>query len=188
MPICNPFNPGDLTSVCGMLLAHSHFLFGNPEIQGFQKGKRCIVVLIKKGTVLIVKNAERKRASLVANVGDINRPLRVRPVRAMGREWWAVAAEDTWPGMVMDLRRLGFEAMAWEDEVLVREGSPAYDLQMEGPAAPGGLKPFPLINPTIQIRKESSPTNYADFSYLDEYDEDEDSEEEHELEPEDLSE
>ena len=156
------------------------------------------VVLVKKGTVLIVKNAERKHTSLVANLGDINRPLRVRPVRFMGREWWAVAAEDTWPGMVMDLRRLGFEAVAWEDEVLVREGSPAYDPQMEGPAAPTGLKPFPLITPTIQIRKQSSPTNYADFRYLDEYnddeeeldeyDDDEEIEEDTELEPEDLSE
>ncbi len=152
----------------------------------------------KERTVLIVKNAERKRTSLVANLGDINRPLRVRPVRVMGREWWAVAAEDTWPGMVMDLRRLGFEAMAWKDEVLVREGTPAYDPQMEGPAAPVGLKPFPLITPTIQIHKQSYPTNYADFRYLDEYndddeeldeyDDDEEIEEENELEPEDLSE
>ena len=123
-----------------------------------------------------MKNAERKRASLVANLGDINRPLRVRPVRVMGREWWAVDAEDTWPGMVMDLRRLGFESMAWEDEVLVRESAPAYEPQMEGPAAPGGLKPFPLIHPTIQIRKDSSSPNYADLGYLDEYDDEEDEE------------
>src|SRR5881227_1516228 len=145
-------------------------------MQELQKGNRCIVVLVKRGTVLIVKNAERKRTSLVANLGDINRPLRVRPVRVMGREWWAVDAEDTWPGMVMDLRRLGFESIAWEDEVLVREGAPAYEPQMEGPAAPGGLKQFPLIHPTIQIRKESYPTSYTDYSnleYLDEYDEDE---------------
>ncbi len=161
------------------------------QMQELQKGNQCIVVLVKRGTVLIVKNAERKRTSLVANLGDINRPLRVRPVRVMGREWWAVDAEDTWPGMVMDLRRLGFESMAWEDEVLVREGAPAYEPQMEGPAAPGGLKPFPLIHPTIQIRKESYSPNYADFGYLDEYDDEEDEEdveEENEFEPEDLSE
>ena len=133
-----------------------------------------------------MKKVERKRESLVANLGDINRPLRVRPVRVMGREWWAVNAEDIWPGMVMDLRRLGFESMAWEDEVLVREGAPAYETQMEGPAAPGGLKPFPLIHPTIQIRKESYSTGYPDLSYLDNYDDDEDMEEEDELEPEDL--
>jgi len=102
-----------------------------------------------------VKNAERKRASLVANLGDINRPLRVRPVRFMGSEWWAINAEDTWPGMVMDLRRLGYESMAWEDEVLVREGAPAYEPQMEGPAAPGGLKLVHHINTSIHIRRES---------------------------------
>ncbi len=133
-----------------------------------------------------MKKAEQKRESLVANVGDINRPLRVRPVRVMGQEWWAVNAEDTWPGMVMDLRRLGFESMAWEDEVLVRESAPAYEPQMDGPADPGGLKPFPIIHPTIQIRKQSYTTGYADLSYLDEYDEEEDLEDEDEFEPEDL--
>src|SRR5438105_8112257 len=155
-------------------------------MQELQKGNRCLVVPVKRGTVLVVKKVERKRESLVANLGDINRPLRVRPVRVMGREWWAVNAEDTWPGMVMVLRRLGFESMAWEDEVLVREGAPAYEPQMEGPGAPEGLKPFPLIHPTIQIRKESYSTGYSDLSYLDNYDDDEDMEEEDEFEPEDL--
>jgi hypothetical protein len=132
-----------------------------------------------------VKKAEKKQIPLVANLGDLNRPLRVRPVRVLGREWWAVNAEDTWPGMVMDLRRLGFESMAMGDEVLVREGAPAYEPQMDGPAAPVGLKPFPTINPTIQIRKESYSysTNYDELEYLDE-DEDEDDE----LEVEDLDE
>ncbi len=139
-----------------------------------------------------MKKAERKRPLLLANLGDFNQPLRVRPVRVMGREWWAVDAEDTWPGMVTDLRRLGFESMAWEDEVLVREGAPIYEPQMEGPAAPGGLKPFPTIQPTIQIRKESQSLSldksgsYDDLSYLDDYDDDEDLEEEDEFEPDDL--
>lgn len=128
-----------------------------------------------------MKKAEGKPASLLANLGDINRPLRVRLVRYMSREWWAVNAEDTWPGMVMDLRRLGFESVAMGEEVLVREGAPAYELQMEGPNAPqGGLKPFPTVHPTIQIRKESYSPNYADLSYLDEEDD------EDEFEPEDL--
>jgi hypothetical protein len=136
-----------------------------------------------------VKKAERKRTALLANLGDLNRPVRVRPVRAMGREWWAISAEDIWPGMVMDLRRLDFEAIAWGDEVLVREGDPVYDPQMEGPAAPGGLKPFPLIHQRIQIRKESSLRGYDDYSYLDDgyNDDDDDYEEEDEFEPEDLS-
>jgi hypothetical protein len=122
-----------------------------------------------------MKKAERKRPTLVATLGDLNRPLRVRPVHVMGRDWWAVDAEDTWLGMVMDLRRLGFESMAWGEEVLVSEGSPPYESQMEGPNAPVGLKPFPVIHPTIQIRKEAPrTTDYAELSYLDEYDDEED--------------
>jgi len=137
---------------------------------------------------LVVKKTERKRATLLANLGDINRPVRVRPVRVLGREWWAINPDDIWPGMVMDLRRLGFEAMAWESEVLVRTGSPAYEPQMEGPAALGGLKPFPLIQPTIHVYKETYSTGFADLSYLDEFDDEEGMEEEDEFEPEDLSE
>ena len=113
-----------------------------------------------------MKNAERKRAPLLANLGDFNRPLRVRPVRYLGREWWAIASEDTWPGMVMDLRRLGFESVALEDEVLVREGTLAYEPQMEGPATPSGLKPFPMIQPTIRIQQSYQPR----YPFLDEHD------------------
>ena len=133
-----------------------------------------------------MKKAEGKPASLFANLGDLNRPLRVRPVRYMAREWWAVDAEDIWPGMVMDLRRLGFEAVAMGEEVLVREGAPAYELQMEGPNAQRDLKPFPTVHPTIQIRKEPfSPPGYGDLNYLDDYDEDEEDADD-EFEPEDL--
>jgi hypothetical protein len=128
-----------------------------------------------------VKKTEGKPASLLANLGDLNRPLRVRPVRYMAREWWAVDAEDIWPGMVMDLRRLGFESVAMGEEVLVREGSPA-ELQMDGLNAQAGLKPFPTVHQTIQIRKESYSPGYGDLSYLDEDEEDE----EDEFEPEDL--
>lgn len=131
-----------------------------------------------------MKKAEKKRVTFMANLGDLNRPFRVRPVNVMGRNWWAIDPEDTWPGMVMDLRRLGFEAMAWEDEVLVRESAPAYEPQMDGPAEPGGLKPFPTIHPTIKIRREPYSTGYPDLSFLDEYDEDEeDIGEEDEIEP-----
>ena len=136
-----------------------------------------------------MKKAERKRTSLLASLSEINRPLRVRPVRFLGREWWAIDAEDTWPGMVMDLRRLGFESMAWGDEVLVREGTPAYEPQMEGPAAPTELKPFPLIQPTIQIRNEAKPVplDYSDFAYLVDLNEDDGEATEDEFWPEDLS-
>jgi hypothetical protein len=143
------------------------------------------VVRIKKGRFLPMKKAEKKRATLLANLGDLNRPLRVRPVNVMGFDWWAIDPEDTWPGMVMDLRRLGFESMAWGEEVLVREGMPVYEPQMEGPAEPGGgLSPFPAIHPTIQIRRESYSTDIPEVSYLDEYgEEDEDVEEDDEIEP-----
>jgi hypothetical protein len=140
-----------------------------------------------------VNKAERKRVSLLAKLGDINRPVRVRPVRVLGREWWAISAEDIWPGMVMDLRRLGFDAMAWEDMVLVREESSFYDPQMEGPAAPEGLRPFPTIQPRILIRKETYSSGYSDYVYLDEEDDEEDTGDEDEdagedeIEPEDLS-
>jgi hypothetical protein len=80
--------------------------------------------------------------------------------------------------MVMDLRRLGFESMAWENEVLVREGSPAYEPQMEGPQGPESLKPFPVFHPTIQIQKNP----YADTGYVEEYEKDLCGEEEDEIE------
>jgi hypothetical protein len=126
-----------------------------------------------------MKKAERKRDALMASLGDLNRPLRVRPVNVMGREWWSIDTEDIWPGMVMDLRRLGFESMAWGSEVLVREGSPAYEPQMEGPAGTEGLKPFPVVHPTIQIRKDP----FSDAGYMDEYEEVEDERVDDILEP-----
>jgi len=133
-----------------------------------------------------VKKAEQKPKALLANLGDLNRPLRVRSVRYMGREWWAIDADDTWPGMVMDLRRLGFESIAMGEEVLVRENVPLYESKMDSPIFPDGLKPFPEVHPTIRIRKESYPPNYDDSEliYLDEDDEEEDIDDE--LEPEDL--
>ena len=130
----------------------------------------------------IMNKAAKKRTTFLATLGDLNRPLRVRPVSVMGQDWWAVDAEDTWPGMVMDLRRLGFESMAWGEEVLVREGSLAYESQMSGPAELGGLRPFPLVQPTIKIRPESYSTNAPDLSYLDEYNDEADFEED-EIEP-----
>jgi len=84
----------------------------------------------------------------------------------------------------MDLRRLGFDAMAWEDMVLVREESALYEPQMEGPAAPEGLRPFPTIQPRILIRKETYSSSYRD--YIVDENEDDDAEED-EIEPEDLS-
>lgn len=117
-----------------------------------------------------MKNAEHRRAPLLANLGDIHRPLRVRLVRYMNREWWAVDSADTWPGMVMDLRRLGFESVAVEDEVLVREATSLYEPELAGPLAPGGFKPFPTIMPTIKVRSESYFSGHGDLDGYEDYD------------------
>jgi len=133
-----------------------------------------------------VKNAESKRASLLANLGDFNRPLRIRPVRYMGREWWDIDCDDIWRGIVMDLRRLGFESVASGEEVLVREPSSAYEPFMEGPAVPNGLKPFPALHPTIQVRKDSYLSRYAPLGNYDDYDAEDFEDVEDESESEDL--
>lgn len=131
----------------------------------------------------MIKKAERKHATLLASLGDLNRPLRVRPVNVMGHDWWAIDPEDTWAGIVMDLRRLGFESIAWGEEVLVREGLQAYDPQMGDLAESGGLKPFPIIQPTIKIQREPYSTSPPEVDYLDEYDDEEEDVEEDEIEP-----
>src|SRR5260370_35714556 len=103
----------------------------------------------------------------------------------MGRKGWAVASEVTWPGMGMDRTRLGFEAVPLEKKVLVREGPSAYEPQMEGPAGPSELKPFPTIHPTISIRRESYELGYGDD--VEDYDVDDgDVDEDEELKTEDL--
>jgi hypothetical protein len=90
----------------------------------------------------------------------------------MGREWWAIDAEDIWPGMVMDLRRLGFESVARGDEVLVREPTSSPEPLMDGPAIPEGLRPFPALHPTIQVRKDSYLSKYAHLSEYEDYNDD----------------
>jgi hypothetical protein len=141
----------------------------------------------------MMKKAEKKRVTFMASLGEINRPLRVRPVNVEGRNWWAIDPDQVWPGMVMDLRRLGFESMAYGEEVLVRESMSAYEPQMEGPNAQGWLRPFPASHPRIHIWREFTVSDdlppsysdaYSDPGDLGEYDEDmEDFEEDDEIEP-----
>jgi hypothetical protein len=60
---------------------------------------------------------------------------------------------------------------------------------MEGPAAPEGLKPFPTLNPTISIRRESFELGYRslDGDDVEDYDSDDsDVDEDEELKTEDL--
>ena len=58
---------------------------------------------------------------MVAVLPGIERQLHVERRWVLGREMWAVAAEECWPGMVMDLRRLSGDltAMTWDGEVLL---------------------------------------------------------------------
>jgi len=65
----------------------------------------------------------------------------------------------------------------------VREGMPDFEPQMSGPAELSGLRPFPVVNPTIKIRPESNSTSFADLSYLDEDDNEDEDFEEDEFEP-----
>jgi hypothetical protein len=141
----------------------------------------------------MMKKAEKKRVTFMASLGELNRPLRVRPVNVEGQNWWAIDPDQVWPGMVMDLRRLGFESMAYGEEVLVRESMPAYEPQMEGPNAQGWPQPYPASRPRIHIWREFTPSDdlppsysdaYSDPEDLSGYDEDvEDFEEDDELEP-----
>jgi len=58
---------------------------------------------------------------MIAVLPGIDRQLHVERRQVLGREMWAVAEEECWPGMVMDLRRLSADltAMTWDGEVLL---------------------------------------------------------------------
>lgn len=58
---------------------------------------------------------------MLAVLPGIGRQLHVERRQALGREMWAVAEEECWPGMVMELRRLSADmtVMTWEGEVVL---------------------------------------------------------------------
>jgi hypothetical protein len=58
---------------------------------------------------------------MTALLPGTGRELRVSRRRVLGREMWAVAEQDCWPGMVMELRRLSDDmtVMTWEGEVVL---------------------------------------------------------------------
>jgi hypothetical protein len=58
---------------------------------------------------------------MLAVLPGIGRQLHVEQRRALGREMWAVAEEECWPGMVMELRRLSGDitVMTWDGEVML---------------------------------------------------------------------
>lgn len=58
---------------------------------------------------------------MLAVLPGIGRQLHVERRQALGREMWAVAEEECWPGMVMELRRLSADitVMTWDGEVVL---------------------------------------------------------------------
>ena len=58
---------------------------------------------------------------MLAVLPGIGRQLHVERRHALGREMWAVAEEECWPGMVMELRRLSADitVMTWDGEVVL---------------------------------------------------------------------
>jgi hypothetical protein len=58
---------------------------------------------------------------MLAVLPGIGRQLHVEQRQALGREMWAVAEEECWPGMVMELRRLSADitVMTWDGEVVL---------------------------------------------------------------------
>ncbi len=58
---------------------------------------------------------------MLAVLPAIGRQLHVERRQALGREMWAVAEDECWPGMVMELRRLSADmtVMTWEGEVVL---------------------------------------------------------------------
>jgi len=58
---------------------------------------------------------------MLAVLPGIGRQLHVERRVALGREMWAVAEEECWPGMVMELRRLSADmtVMTWDGEVVL---------------------------------------------------------------------
>ncbi len=58
---------------------------------------------------------------MLAVLPGIGRQLHVEHRVALGREMWAVAEDECWPGMVMELRRLTADmtVMTWDGEVVL---------------------------------------------------------------------
>lgn len=58
---------------------------------------------------------------MLAVLPGIGRQLHVEQRQALGREMWAVAEDECWPGMVMELRRLSADmtVMTWDGEVML---------------------------------------------------------------------
>ncbi len=81
---------------------------------------------LSAGDAALFEDEEAPAAStaavrMLAVLPGIGRQLHVERRRALGREMWAVAEEECWPGMVMELRRLSADmtVMTWDGEVVL---------------------------------------------------------------------
>jgi hypothetical protein len=81
---------------------------------------------MSSGEAALFEDAETTTAAeapmrMLAVLPGIGRQLHVERRQALGREMWAVAEEECWPGMVMELRRLSADmtVMTWEGEVVL---------------------------------------------------------------------
>jgi hypothetical protein len=77
---------------------------------------------MSSGEAALFEDAETTTAAeapmrMLAVLPGIGRQLHVERRQALGREMWAVAEEECWPGMVMELRRLSADMT-----VMTREG------------------------------------------------------------------
>ena len=76
---------------------------------------------IPGGATLSAASPTEAPLRMIAVLPGIDRQVHVERRMALAREMWAVAEEDCWPGMVMELRRLSADmtVMTWDGEVLL---------------------------------------------------------------------
>lgn len=74
--------------------------------------------LFQQGETTTSREAPLRMLAVLPGIG---RQLHVEQRQALGREMWAVAEEECWPGMVMELRRLSADmtVMTWDGEVVL---------------------------------------------------------------------
>ncbi|HEY7347739.1 MAG TPA: hypothetical protein VH599_05425 [Ktedonobacterales bacterium] len=74
--------------------------------------------LFEDAETIVSAEAPKRMLAVLPGIG---RQLHVERRQALGREMWAVAEEECWPGMVMELRRLSADmtVMTWEGEVVL---------------------------------------------------------------------
>ena len=74
--------------------------------------------LFEDAETVVSAQAPMRKLAVLPGIG---RQLHVEQRQALGREMWAVAEDECWPGMVMELRRLSADitVMTWDGEVVL---------------------------------------------------------------------